>query len=590
MHKIVVISMVKNEADLIESFVRHSLTFADEILIADHASSDQTGKILQQLQQEGLPVCIQQIYPVEHAQAETMNMLMEEAVREHGADLLLPLDADEFLVNTEDGRSCREILEGLDTGKLYQLRWRFYEPMRPHADEDRFLLSRPCKRARAFADGQKLIIGGALAKETPLQLGQGNHCAYWATPNGQETVPWETVGFLHLAHFHWRSEEQYAAKVAVGWLTNVAKYSVHTSAGIHWKKPFEAIRQGRTVGRDGLLKPNETEPFDLGNCVQEQRLHYSVDVRPSVLKNLMSSGVQMAEAYLEEKLLHRHRKITAVLPYFEQTSLRASLKQIQKQVYPYCEIFVLFLQEERPSESMKQISTEWEKEMGHPVRAICRTDGEDVFSSLSRRAEGDYVVWLFPDTILATDYFMKMIACLEMQDGRPELAVLNSAQEFADWMPYFDYAMQESFAMLRPRQFYALCLQRGQYSAAGIGGVVARRSLMERAHWFGNCFLGDRPMFFSMWRELLFAQAPESLCMIRENYLVRPWEQVEINEWLWHQIEWYSLVQEDREELFSEETLEEIRNRFRAHADIAQQATDAAPALLTEYLSIVQQF
>ncbi len=97
-------------------------------------------------------------------------------------------------------------------------------------------------------------------------------------------------------------------------------------------------------------------------------------------------------------------------------------------------------------------------------------------------------------------------------------------------------------------------------------------------------------MFFSMWRELLFAQAPESLCMIRENYLARPWEQVEINEWLWHQIEWYSLVQEDGEELFSEETLEEIRNQFRTHADIAQQATDAAPALLTEYLSIVQQF
>ena len=49
---IVVVSMVRNEADIIESFVRHNLQFADRLYIVNHRSSDATKDILQQLLQE----------------------------------------------------------------------------------------------------------------------------------------------------------------------------------------------------------------------------------------------------------------------------------------------------------------------------------------------------------------------------------------------------------------------------------------------------------------------------------------------------------------------------------------------------------
>ncbi len=65
--KIIVISMVKNEADVIESFVRHSLTFADGMLIADHCSGDGTGEILEKLRQEGLPVSVRRVRRIELA-------------------------------------------------------------------------------------------------------------------------------------------------------------------------------------------------------------------------------------------------------------------------------------------------------------------------------------------------------------------------------------------------------------------------------------------------------------------------------------------------------------------------------------------
>lgn len=47
MNKIVAITMVKNEEDIIESFIRYTLTFADMILVVNHSSDDSTGEILE---------------------------------------------------------------------------------------------------------------------------------------------------------------------------------------------------------------------------------------------------------------------------------------------------------------------------------------------------------------------------------------------------------------------------------------------------------------------------------------------------------------------------------------------------------------
>ena len=51
-NKIAVITMVKNESDIIESFARHALSYADVLLVVDHNSTDETRKILELLQAE----------------------------------------------------------------------------------------------------------------------------------------------------------------------------------------------------------------------------------------------------------------------------------------------------------------------------------------------------------------------------------------------------------------------------------------------------------------------------------------------------------------------------------------------------------
>lgn len=76
MGKIISISMVKNEADVIESFVRHTMSFVDMMLVADHSSTDKTPEILRRLREEGLPLFVRRIYAAGYVQFETMNALL----------------------------------------------------------------------------------------------------------------------------------------------------------------------------------------------------------------------------------------------------------------------------------------------------------------------------------------------------------------------------------------------------------------------------------------------------------------------------------------------------------------------------------
>lgn len=49
-------TQVRNEADIVEAFVRHNLTVLDALAIVDHGSLDGTADILRRLIGEGLPV------------------------------------------------------------------------------------------------------------------------------------------------------------------------------------------------------------------------------------------------------------------------------------------------------------------------------------------------------------------------------------------------------------------------------------------------------------------------------------------------------------------------------------------------------
>lgn len=89
------VSMVKDEQDVIEAFVRHHADHVDGLLIADNLSTDHTRGILDDLAHEFPLVVIDDDDPA-YRQSEKMTALAHRARVEFDADWIIPADADEF--------------------------------------------------------------------------------------------------------------------------------------------------------------------------------------------------------------------------------------------------------------------------------------------------------------------------------------------------------------------------------------------------------------------------------------------------------------------------------------------------------------
>src|SRR6266567_2236174 len=121
------ISMVRNEADVIEAFVRHNLSVLDGLVMRDHDSIDGTAEILAKLQAEGLPVRVARDADPAYRQSETMTTLAREALTRDGADFVFALDADEFL-KVESRLGLERALADVPPGMNAVLHWHTYVP------------------------------------------------------------------------------------------------------------------------------------------------------------------------------------------------------------------------------------------------------------------------------------------------------------------------------------------------------------------------------------------------------------------------------------------------------------------------------
>ena len=89
------ITMVKNEADIIDRSVQHLLKQGvDHVLVADNLSTDATPDILTRLSRDH-PVHVAHDRDPAHYQSWKMGLLAQ-AARRSGADWIVPFDADEL--------------------------------------------------------------------------------------------------------------------------------------------------------------------------------------------------------------------------------------------------------------------------------------------------------------------------------------------------------------------------------------------------------------------------------------------------------------------------------------------------------------
>lgn len=303
--KLFSITMVKNEIDIIETFIRYHISLLDGMVILDNGSTDGTVEIINNLIKEGLPIyLIFDDNPSYDQSAITTNMFYA-SLQQFKPDYVLPIDVDEFLV-TDLGKSVRLVLEKqLHQNALFFLNWITYIP----TGEDDLNELNPLKRIVHRREVQhnydeKVIIPASIALKYHITIRQGNHDID-GVPIG--SINRVNLKNLNLAHIPIRSEAQVKSKYLVGWLANLAR---DKQVLFDWYYYYNILKEEKKLTNNDLKEmalhydiPNKRininlikDPIRLLK-VQEFELKYTKKDDTQYFKNVLNYTETLARKY-----------------------------------------------------------------------------------------------------------------------------------------------------------------------------------------------------------------------------------------------------------------------------------------------------
>ena len=227
--KLVGLSMVRNESDIIETFIRHNLTLLDELHIVDHNSSDNTREMLTLLKQEGLPIHIYYYNELEFAPERILNHMMQHILNNDAdIDYIFPLDADE-LIYCPSREMLNNFLMLIPQDRVGMYTWRGYLPNDTEYDPDFICYFTDQRKEEILTP--KVIIPRVIAETYRLTIGshymvnaKGKEIqsVVFIAPNSQNYYYWFIERFnaefietndLWLGHYPIRSTAQQIKKV-----------------------------------------------------------------------------------------------------------------------------------------------------------------------------------------------------------------------------------------------------------------------------------------------------------------------------------------------------------------------------------------
>jgi glycosyl transferase family 2 len=241
--KIVGISMIRNDADIVEPFVRHCARLLDHLFILVHSPEDGTGEIVKALHAEGLPMTL--VFDDEPAflQGERLTWLARQAHAALRPDFIFPLDADEFLLPA-DRDAIESALASVPAGvPAVRIVLRTFVP----TDEDRSDEPNPLRRIRFRVRDErrihKTVLTPTFAGDSTLVLDHGNHGVLRVGASAQHLrVP--ALGELALAHYPVRSGTQVVNKTIIGYLAHLAcgrPALEEQRLATHWRRCYEDL-------------------------------------------------------------------------------------------------------------------------------------------------------------------------------------------------------------------------------------------------------------------------------------------------------------------------------------------------------------
>lgn len=241
-------AVVKNEADIIEVFVRHHLTLLDDLRIVDNDSTDGTYEILLELQREGLPLRVDRDSRTDHPQEHVISGLL--AGWTDPVDWVFCLDADEFIA-AGSSDELRFLLAPLDAAKVHTIPWRFFVPTDADDAREPNVLRRITNARVAPVDHElaKVVVPRRFLGQPDLRVRAGNH--YVAQTDGV-VLPLVPLTEPTLAHFPVRSAAQIAAKAVIGQWAIEARATRDRGEGSHWADLKAQVIAGADLPRAAL--------------------------------------------------------------------------------------------------------------------------------------------------------------------------------------------------------------------------------------------------------------------------------------------------------------------------------------------------
>lgn len=215
--------MVRDEADIVEAFVRHSATQVDALIVADNLSSDGTRETLNELSHE-LPLTVIDDPDLAYFQSRKMSALGQRAFAA-GHSWGVFADADEcWYVADDPNRRIADYLDGL-APDLQLVTGLLYNHIPTGADD--LNETNPFKRI-GWRKREPAPLPKVCCRLHPsLVIDAGNHSARY---RGRAL---RSPG-LALRHFSWRTPAQYAAKIKIGRAAYAAT-NLPEDIGVHWR-------------------------------------------------------------------------------------------------------------------------------------------------------------------------------------------------------------------------------------------------------------------------------------------------------------------------------------------------------------------